>query len=419
MHSSERTAIKVERLSKQYIISRDRRAAETFRETLTRAFTAPLRRAVHGPATAGEREEFWALKNLTFEVARGEVVGIIGRNGAGKSTLLKILSRITAPTKGHIEIRGRVASLLEVGTGFHGELTGRENIYLNGAILGMRRAEIGRKFDEIVGFAEVEKFINTPVKHYSSGMYVRLAFAVAAYLDQDILFVDEVLAVGDAEFQKRCINKMKDISSAGRTVLFVSHNSVALRNLCSSGLLLENGALVKEGTIDDVLSAYVGNTPNVSSEIRRSQFDRTGIDAALVRAFVVSVGGALGEPIRATVPFSIGIEVEVDRAGDIAVFVNCHNDSHQLIFSTGSIYDENLNGLRLDVGVHLFECVVPGHILTDGTYVLDIMLIRSLRTMVSESAVLSFSVVDDFAKVEGWNYRLGGVIRPKTTWRVK
>ena len=198
------------------------------------------------------------MKDVSFEVRRGEVVGIIGRNGAGKSTLLKILSCITEPTRGRIEIRGRVASLLEVGTGFHGELTGRENIYLNGAILGMTRAEINRKFDEIVGFAEVEKFIGTPVKHYSSGMYVRLAFAVAAHLDQDILFVDEVLAVGDAEFQRRCIDKMRDISKAGRTVLFVSHNPTALRNLCSSGLLLDDGAIVKSGTIGDVLSAYVG-----------------------------------------------------------------------------------------------------------------------------------------------------------------
>jgi lipopolysaccharide transport system ATP-binding protein len=417
MHASEPVAIKVEHLSKLYLIGRDRRGEETFREALTHAFTALFRRS--GVGLAAEREEFWALKDLNFEVARGEVVGIIGRNGAGKSTLLKILSRITEPTQGRIEIRGRVASLLEVGTGFHGELTGRENIYLNGAILGMSRAEITRKFDDIVGFAEVEKFINTPVKHYSSGMYVRLAFAVAAHLDQDILFVDEVLAVGDAEFQRRCINKMKDISSAGRTVLFVSHNAMALRNLCSSGLLLENGALVKEGAIDDVLSAYVGNTPNVSSEIRRSQIDRSGIDARLVRVFVVPVGGVLGEPIRGTVPFAIGIEVEVERAGDIAVFVNCYHDSQQMVFSTGSIYDENLNGLRLDVGVHLFECVVPGHLLTDGTYVLDVQLVRSLRTMVSEPAVLSFRVVDDFAKVEGWNYRPGGVIRPKTTWRVR
>ena len=266
MHASEPIAIKVEHLSKQYTINRDRRREETLREALTRAFTAPFRRFAHGPTAAAEREEFWALKDLSFEVARGEVVGIIGRNGAGKSTLLKILSRITEPTQGRIEIRGRVASLLEVGTGFHGELTGRENIYLNGAILGMRRAEIGRKFDDIVGFAEVEKFINTPVKHYSSGMYVRLAFAVAAYLDQDILFVDEVLAVGDAEFQRRCVNKMRDISSTGRTVLFVSHNATALRNLCSSGLLLEDGAIVKRGTIKEVLSEYVGSESDLNTK---------------------------------------------------------------------------------------------------------------------------------------------------------
>ena len=213
MLTSESVAIKVEHLSKQYVIRGDRKRAESFREALTRAFTAPLRRSGADHAFA-EREKFWALKDVSFEVARGEVVGIIGRNGAGKSTLLKILSRITEPTRGRIEIRGRVASLLEVGTGFHGELTGRENIYLNGAILGMTRAEISRKFDEIVGFAEVEKFIDTPVKHYSSGMYVRLAFAVAAHLDQDILFVDEVLAVGDAEFQRRCIDKMRDISKS-------------------------------------------------------------------------------------------------------------------------------------------------------------------------------------------------------------
>src|SRR5262245_23583995 len=198
MLSSESVAIKVEKLSKQYVIGPNYRGADTFRDALTRAFTTPFRRRISGFFATAQAEKFWALKDVNFEVARGEVVGIIGRNGAGKSTLLKILSRITPPTEGRIEIRGRVASLLEVGTGFHGELTGRENVYLNGAILGMRRVEISRKFDDIVAFAEIEKFIDTPVKHYSSGMYVRLAFAVAAHLDQDILFVDEVLAVGDA-----------------------------------------------------------------------------------------------------------------------------------------------------------------------------------------------------------------------------
>ena len=298
------------------------------------------------------------------------MLGIIGRNGAGKSTLLKILSRITEPTQGRIEICGRVASLLEVGTGFHGELTGRENIYLNGAILGMNRAEINRKFDDIVGFAEVEKFINTPVKHYSSGMYVRLAFAVAAYLDQDILFVDEVLAVGDAEFQRRCINKMKDISRAGRTVLFVSHNATALRNLCSTGILLEDGAIVKRGTIGDVLSAYVGSE-DLNTKIFPDRRPQPNSPAVLTGIAVAPVAGMVGDPVRGTGAFTISLELKVNEPGDIAVFVQCYDENHQSVFSTGSFFEKELNGRRLECGYHLFECVIPGNLLNDGIYVLD------------------------------------------------
>ncbi|NCW26792.1 MAG: ABC transporter ATP-binding protein [Verrucomicrobia bacterium] len=212
----------------------------------------------HLPSTAS-KEEFWALKDVSFEVKRGEVVGIIGRNGAGKSTLLKILSRITEPTEGRVTLRGRVASLLEVGTGFHPELTGRENIFLNGAILGMSKAEIRKKFDEIVAFAEVERFLDTPVKRYSSGMYVRLAFAVAAHLEPEILVVDEVLAVGDAEFQKKCLGKMKDVATGGRTVLFVSHNMHAVRRLCSSGIFLQSGRLMQKGELEPIVRMYEGS----------------------------------------------------------------------------------------------------------------------------------------------------------------
>ncbi len=235
-----------------------------------RAATLPSRITGEGPGANGlpspsgegsgvraSSESFWALRNVSFDVQQGEVVGIIGRNGAGKSTLLKILSRITEPTEGRVRIRGRVASLLEVGTGFHPELTGRENVYLNGAVLGMSRAEIRRKFDEIVAFAEVEKFLDTPVKYYSSGMYVRLAFAVAAHLEPEILIVDEVLAVGDAEFQKKCLGKMGEVARGGRTVLFVSHNLAAVRSLCRSGILLQKGTLASDGTIDDVTAAYM------------------------------------------------------------------------------------------------------------------------------------------------------------------
>ncbi len=248
--------IRVENLSKRYVLRHQAaRSGEGLRHAIEDTVKAPLRawrRWRRGGATAAAgsptQEEFWALKEVSFEIRQGEVVGIIGRNGAGKSTLLKILSRITEPTAGRIGLKGRVASLLEVGTGFHPELTGRENIYLNGAILGMTRAEVKSKFDEIVDFAGVEKFLDTPVKRYSSGMYVRLAFAVAAHLEPEILIVDEVLAVGDAEFQKKCLGKMKDVAGHGRTVLFVSHNMGAVTTLCTSGILLSAGSIEQSST---------------------------------------------------------------------------------------------------------------------------------------------------------------------------
>jgi len=276
------TAIRVEGLSKQYRIGGPQARYKTFRESLTEAVQAPFRRAaklVRGQAYgAAEMDEtIWALKDISFEIKRGEVVGIIGRNGAGKTTLLKILSRITEPTEGYAEIHGRVGSLLEVGTGFHPELTGRENIYLNGAILGMKRVEIDRKFDEIVAFAEIEKFIDTPVKHYSSGMYVRLAFAVAAHLEPEILLIDEVLAVGDAEFQRKCLGKMEDVAHRGRTVLFVSHNMAAIQALCSSCFLLESGRLALSGTADRVTAFYLQKSQALSESVSLAErVDRRG-----------------------------------------------------------------------------------------------------------------------------------------------
>lgn len=249
--------ISVEGISKRYRLRHQSAGYTTLRDSLT-AWAKGLvggRRA--DAAAAAADEEFWALKDVSFEIQRGEVVGIIGRNGAGKSTLLKVLSRITEPTSGRIRLRGRVASLLEVGTGFHPELSGRENIFLNGAILGMTKAEIKAKFDEIVAFSEVEKFLDTPVKHYSSGMYVRLAFAVAAHLDPEILIVDEVLAVGDAQFQKKCLGKMKDVATGGRTVLFVSHNMAAVGTLCSRAVLLKGGTVEKIDTVDNVVTYYI------------------------------------------------------------------------------------------------------------------------------------------------------------------
>lgn len=250
------SAIRVEGLWKQYVIGGRERVKTTFREALMDNLLAPLRHMRRAGLEEPADNRFWALENVSLDVEPGEVVGIIGRNGAGKSTLLKILSRITAPTKGRIKINGRIASLLEVGTGFHPELTGRENIRLNGAILGMSGAEIAKKFDEIVAFAEVDKFLDTPVKHYSSGMYVRLAFAVAAHLEPEILIVDEVLAVGDAEFQKKCLGKMQDVAGRGRTVLFVSHNMAAVASLTSRAIILSKGGVVFDGPTSEAIHHY-------------------------------------------------------------------------------------------------------------------------------------------------------------------
>jgi lipopolysaccharide transport system ATP-binding protein len=257
MKMMSRPAISIDGLGKQYQIGLREERHLTFREAIVQAAQAPIDRFRRLVGRVDERSTFWALRSISFEVQPGEVVGIIGRNGAGKSTLLKILSRITEPTEGNAAIRGRVGSLLEVGTGFHNELTGRENVYLNGSILGMTRREIDRKFDEIVEFSGVEQFIDTPVKHYSSGMKVRLGFAVAAHLEPEILIVDEVLAVGDFEFQKKCLGKMNDVASSGRTVLFVSHNTAAVESLCTRAVLLDRGRLVEDGDAASVLRAYL------------------------------------------------------------------------------------------------------------------------------------------------------------------
>ena len=257
--------IQVEKLGKRYRIEhqQSRQRYVALRDVIAHKVSAPLRWWRNGTPAAPSTEEFWALKDVSFEVREGEVLGIIGRNGAGKSTLLKILSRITEPTEGRVTLRGRAASLLEVGTGFHPELTGRDNIFLNGSILGMSRAEIVRKFDDIVAFAGTEKFLDTPVKRYSSGMYVRLAFAVAAFLEPEILIIDEVLAVGDAEFQQKCLGKMSEVARSGRTVLFVSHQMAAVQNLCTEALLLSGGQLTSRGAVADVIQQYLTGSPEL------------------------------------------------------------------------------------------------------------------------------------------------------------
>jgi lipopolysaccharide transport system ATP-binding protein len=304
--------IEVQSVSKRYRLGQFN--AGSLREEAERLFR---RRRSNGKADGMlDESEFWALKDVSFSVQPGEVLGIIGRNGAGKSTLLKILSRVTEPTSGEIRIRGRLASLLEVGTGFHPELTGRENIYLNGAILGMTRAEIKAKFDEIVAFSEVEKFLDTPVKRYSSGMYVRLAFAVAAHLEPEILIVDEVLAVGDVEFQKKCLGKMRDVSSReGRTVLFVSHNLGAINALCHRGVLLRGGAVHDQGDISQVVSSYIGtNTLNSESQTPLAEAPRSGGDQnAIVDAWIETDAGQVVQEVLMGQPITIFYRFEANR----------------------------------------------------------------------------------------------------------
>jgi lipopolysaccharide transport system ATP-binding protein len=307
--------IRVDGLWKQYRLGVGRSHHKTFREMLTGLVTNPARRLKRGlrrqPAQVGE-EAFWALQDVSFQVAQGETIGVIDRNGAGKSTLLKVLSSITAPTRGVIRLRGHVGALLEVGCGFHPELTGRENVFLNGAILGMPRKEIRRKFDEIVAFAEVERFLDTQVKHYSSGMYMRLAFAVAAHLEPETLIVDEVLAVGDAAFQNRCLGKMSHIAGEGRTVLFVSHNMSAVLRLCRRGILIEAGRIVLEGDIQTVVNRYLSGTTHQEGVKEWSARDRAP-DAVLIPLAIrlKDAHSALCGTIPCTQPFSVEFEYEL------------------------------------------------------------------------------------------------------------
>ena len=310
-----RPAICAENLSKRYKIGLREKAVQTFREAIVGLAAAPVRRFRRLGEQAREAETIWALRDVSFSVLPGEVIGIIGRNGAGKTTLLKILSRITAPTTGRVELCGRVASLLEVGTGFHQELTGRENIYLNGAILGMKKHEIDSRFDEIVAFAEVAKFLDTPVKRYSSGMYVRLAFAVAAHLDPDILLVDEVLAVGDAGFQRKCLGKMRDVAAGGRTVLFVSHNMTAIDALCSSALLLERGAVTATGLTSEVIEKYLTTVMQLADVTPRGRRDRRGDGHARVAA--IRLNGVEPAQARLATGSRLVLEVDYTAKGDV------------------------------------------------------------------------------------------------------
>jgi lipopolysaccharide transport system ATP-binding protein len=371
-----RPAIVVDNLSKSYRLGVEARKADSVREAVAQALTSPLRRFREtGEAETDHSETFWALRDVSFEVQPGEVVGIIGRNGAGKSTLLKILSRIVEPTDGCIRLRGRIASLLEVGTGFHPELTGRENVYLNGSILGMKRAEIARNFDEIVAFAGVERFLDTPVKRYSSGMYVRLAFAVAAHLEPEILIIDEVLAVGDAEFQKKCLGKMKEIShGGGRTVLFVSHNILAVRSLCDRGLFLEDGRVVVDAPVEDAVAAYVGTVASSGASWVRPEEPRDDAVIYLAEIDVRNSQGVTASLLPTEEPIEFRVVVQANRDVEGAHVAVCvFNSDGSPVFTTAST-DHEAASRVIGRGRHAYAVKVPARFLATGRYTLSVAI---------------------------------------------
>jgi len=375
--------LEVSHISKEYRLGKRSQQTETFREFLQRKIASPLAALQRSGGNAKQtgQESFWALRDVSFGVAQGEVVGIIGRNGAGKSTLLKIVSRITDPTSGSITLRGRMASLLEVGTGFHPELTGRDNIFMNGAILGMRKTEITSKFDEIVAFAEIEKFLDTPVKHYSSGMYVRLAFSVAAHLEPEILIVDEVLAVGDVAFQKKCLGKMSEVSRGGRTVLFVTHNMAAIENLCQRGVVLEQGSLVFDGPSKDAVQSYLnslsGARGNDGHIIDLTQAEnRKAVVAPLLKRMELytdadrpmTEGIAIGARLKLSIHFELP-----NPTASFNIGLGFNNAFGQRIFTAHSYFEPNRPTGEY-VGPQVFTCDIPSLTFVPGDYTLRVWL---------------------------------------------
>ena len=419
-------AIRVENLGKRYRIGAKQERYQRFTETAMDALTAPIRRVRQALQRSSahmstrSNDIIWALRDVSFEVQRGEVVGIIGRNGAGKSTLLKILSRITEPTTGRVELRGRVGSLLEVGTGFHPELTGRENVYLNGAILGMRREEIGKKFDEIVEFSGVEQFLDTPVKRYSSGMQVRLAFAVAAHLEPEILLIDEVLAVGDAAFQQKCLGKMSEVAGQGRTVLFVSHNMGAVASLCPRAILIADGKIAVTGPSADVITAYLHEATSREHDghvdLRNWSGDRKG-DGPMRVTFLETrqadgrLGSrfAYGEPVR----FRFGVDPVVNDASCI-VGISIRDALGRLLLHLTNTDDDAPLDLR--DGGSVITALLPSNLLNDGVYHVSVWLGDGLNILHDRVGdCLSFRVE---SSTEG-SIRSRAPIRLRAQWGVE
>ncbi len=419
--------IRAENLGKLYHIA-EKAPYETLREAINNIFTSSLKKLKNGLKSKEQTPSYiWALKNVSFQIKKGEAVGIIGRNGAGKSTLLKILSRITPPTEGYVEVQGRIASLLEVGTGFHPELTGRDNIFLSGIILGMKKEEIKRKFDEIVAFAEIEKFIDTPVKHYSSGMYLRLAFAVAAHLEPEILLIDEVLAVGDAAFQKKCLGKMGDVAKEGRTVLFVSHNIPSIINLCQRALLLTAGSLEKEGLPRDVVQYYLDTVRSASGQVVWLEPDKApGNDIVRLQAVRILQEGIDGPAADIDISREVIIEINywnlregaflypgIRLRDGVGTFI-LTSSNHKSV----SLSEDYWSGRAYPKGLFKSICRIPGNFLNEGLYSIGVILGKDFfDTQILLEYLLSFDVHDTGQmRKEFLGSWAGPVIRPRLAW---
>lgn len=425
------TAISVKNISKQYKIGAEQQKFQygMFRDVLMDTLTIPVRlyRALRGQGMRGatSTSTIWALDDVSFDLEEGKVLGIVGRNGAGKSTLLKILSRVTEPTKGTVSVRGRVGSLLEVGTGFHPELTGRENVYMNGAILGMKRAEIDKNFDEIVAFSEVDKFIDTPVKRYSSGMYLRLAFAVAAHLEPEILVVDEVLAVGDAEFQRKCLGKMNDVAEQGRTVLFVSHNMSAILRLTEEAIVLNKGKLLKRAPSPEAVDFYLSSGQAESGE-RIWGVDDVPATSAPFKPVSVRIkdgSGNVVETIRSTDPLTVEMEYQLDAPITglrVGMYISTMRGEYIFTaFDTDDVKQYEQFGSR-QAGRYVSSCVVPADFFNEGRYSLGVNASSfGVKRYFMDENALSFNVDISGAPGTQWPELRQGPIRPRFDWKIE
>ncbi|MBV5339605.1 MAG: ATP-binding cassette domain-containing protein [Deltaproteobacteria bacterium] len=411
-------AIRAEKLSKRYNIAKLKKRHTTLSELIAET----LKSVLHQNGRSGKSSEtFMALTDVSFEIGQGEVVGIIGQNGAGKSTLLKILSRITEPTCGRAEVYGRVGSLLEVGTGFHPELTGRENIYLNGAIIGMKKEQISSRFDEIVDFAEIGKFLDVPVKRYSSGMYVRLGFAVAAHLEPEILLVDEVLAVGDAAFQKKCLDKIRNASKNGQTVIFISHNMIAVNSLCKRVIWVKSGEIVEDGPSADVVRKYLTKSVqdrDLSEEVWDSAAEAPGNDMVRLRRVIVKhqdgrLFDPLSDPLTMQTPFRVEVEYwNLVPAAQLHITLHLYNAEQIIAFTTG-----NITTAAMPSGLLRSVCYFPGDLLNSGSHRFVVMVVKDTNCVIySHESRVAFDILDVRERHGSWYGKEPGVVQPVLEW---